>query len=92
MSLEQPGPGEYLSTLLTNMSRAVSPEVHGEGRHRDIDLATLRALPGLTVHQGPVGLLVPRQIAGGRVGLLTHGALESGKSGKKFKIFFYNFL
>lgn len=75
VTLEQPRPGEALAAIVALAALIVSPHVHTEGRHTDVDLVAVRASPGLLISQRSVRLPVPREVRRGRVLLAAIGAL-----------------
>ena len=74
VALEQPGPREGLPAHVALVVEVVCEDVHGEGRHGDIHLATDVALLGIGGVKAPVGLLVPREVGAGGVVLSALGA------------------
>jgi hypothetical protein len=61
VALEEPRSGEALSTEMAFAALVVGTEVHGVGRHGDVGLAAVRALPRLLVLQRPERLKISSQ-------------------------------
>jgi len=62
MSAKKPRPRERLVARRAAILEVVGEEVHGQRRHRDIDLATVRTRPGVFPVDAAVGLFVTGQI------------------------------
>ena len=62
VALQQPRPREGFPANAALVAQVVGEEVHGEGRHGDVDLVTLRAFLGPVRVEVAVSLLVSRQI------------------------------
>lgn len=73
VSLQEPGSREALAAEGALAALAVGAHVHRKGRHGDVHLGAVRALPGLLVRHATVGLPVPGQVAGGAVTLAALG-------------------
>jgi hypothetical protein len=67
VALQQPRPGELLAADAAAVGQLVREQVHRQGGHADVGLAARHALLRRLRVQAPVGLLVPRQVAGGGV-------------------------
>lgn len=67
--LQQPGPGEALSAVRAGAALVVGAHVHAERGHGHVDLLAVRALAGLLVTVGAVGLAVTGQVGRGAVAL-----------------------
>jgi hypothetical protein len=67
VALQQPRPGELLAADAAAVGQLVREQVHRQGGHADVGLAARHALLRRLRVQTPVGLLVPRQVAGGGV-------------------------
>ena len=76
VALQQPRPGESLSTDIAPVVKVVCQHMHAEGRHAHVHLVTDVTLLGVCRVQGAVGLPVSRQVARGGVVLATLGASE----------------
>jgi len=75
VTLQQPRPGEALAAIVALAALIVSPHMHAERRHADVDLVAVRAPPGLLVPQRPVRLSMPGEVGRGRVLFAAVGAL-----------------
>ena len=78
VALQQPRPGESLSTDIAPVVEVVCQHMHAECRHAHVHLVTDVALLGVCRVEGAVGLPVSRQVARGGVVLATFGASELG--------------
>ena len=78
VALQQPRPGESLSTDITLVVEVVSEYMHAEGRHADVHLVADVALLGVPRVEGAVCLPVAGQVARSSVVLSTLGAGEIG--------------
>lgn len=74
VALQQPRPRELLTAYAAAVRQFVSQQVHGQCGHADVSLAAGNALLCRLRVQASVGLLVPRQVAGGGVLLPAFGA------------------
>jgi len=74
VTLEQPRPAEGFAADVAFVLQVVRQEVHGHGRHGDVDLAAGRAFLGQLAVQAAVGLLVPAQVGRRGVGLAALAA------------------
>ena len=71
VALQQPRPGESLSTDITLVVEVVGEHMHAEGRHADVHLVADVALLGVPRVEGAVCLPVAGQVARSSVVLST---------------------
>lgn len=67
VTLQEPGPGKHLAADPAGVGEFVREEVHGQRGHAHVGLPAGQTFLGGLGVEAPVGLLVSREVRGGRV-------------------------